>query len=281
MSGVDVFDELLRLRREGSRCALAIVTGTLGSAPGWLGAKMLVRQDGSIAGTVGGGSVEAQVIAAAREVMESGQPRRLVFNLNAESLEEGAPVCGGEMEVFIDPVIPAPVVYIFGGGHVGRSISQAASLAGFSTVVVDDREEFANPGRFPEASEVFAGVYEEIFPKLGVNESSFIVIVTRAHKDDLRVLRLAAVSPARYVAMIGSRRKVAEIFKALREEGVPQAALERVYAPMGLNIGAVTPGEIAVSVVAEMIAVRREAKSGWRGLSMSLTMQGVRGETGS
>lgn len=281
MSGMDVFDELLRLRREGSRCALAIVVGTHGSAPGWPGAKMLVREDGSIAGTVGGGSVEAQVIAAAREVMDNGQPRRLVFNLNAESLDEGAPVCGGEMEVFIDPVIPAPVVYVFGGGHVGRSISQAASLAGFSTVIVDDREEFANRSRFPEAAEVFAGAYEDIFPRLGINESSFIVIVTRAHKDDLRVLRLAAVSPARYVAMIGSRRKVTEILNALQTEGVPQAALERVHAPMGLNIGAVTPEEIAVSVVAEMIAVRRDARSDWRALSMSLSRKGARGETGS
>jgi len=267
---MDIFSELVRLRREGRKCALATVVAANGSAPGYEGAKMLVREDGSIAGTIGGGSVEAQVIDEALRVIESGKPRRLAFNLDAGSLDEGNPVCGGSMEVFVEPVLPQPVAFIFGGGHVGKSISQAATLAGFATVIVDDREEFANRSRFPEAEEVFAAPYEEVFPKLPINETSFLIIVTRGHKDDLRVLRLAATSPAKYVAMIGSRRKVTEIVKALENEGLARAALERIYAPMGLAIGAVTPGEIAVSVVAEMIAVRRQASTGWRDLSMSL-----------
>jgi len=235
---------------------------------------MLIREDGSIAGTIGGGSVEAQVIAAAQQVIETGKSQRLAFSLGAETLDEGHPICGGEMEVFVEPILPRPVAFIFGGGHVGKSISQVANLAGFATVIVDDREEFANRRRFPEADEVFATAYEEVFSKLPINESSFLIIVTRGHKDDLRVLRLAVGSPAKYVAMIGSRRKVAEIVRALENEGLPRMALERIYAPMGLAIGAVTPEEIAVSVVAEMIAVRRNAGSNWRALSMSLFSKG-------
>lgn len=145
-----------------------------------------------------------------------------------------------------------------------------AAIAGFETVVVDDREAFANRERFPEAGEVIAGEYEEVFPLLGVNDATFIVIVTRGHRDDMRVLRHAVGTPARYVAMIGSKRKVIAVVKELEKEGLPREAFERVHAPMGLEIGAITPEEIAVSVVAEMIAVRRGATSDWRALSKSI-----------
>jgi xanthine dehydrogenase accessory factor len=145
-----------------------------------------------------------------------------------------------------------------------------ATLAGFNTVVVDDRESFANRDRFPEAAEIHAGEYEEIFPKLQINETSYLVIVTRGHRDDMRVLRWAVGTPARYIAMIGSRRKVIALIRELEKEGIPAAAFERIFAPMGLEIGAVSPEEIAVSVVAEMIAVRRNAASGWRALSKTV-----------
>ncbi len=266
---MDVFEELVRLRRQGQRCALATIVEAHGSIPSYESAKLLVKEDGTIVGTVGGGCIEAEVLTTAREVLHTGRPRRLSFDLSHEIAYDRGLVCGGQLEIFVEPVNPLPRVYIFGAGHISKSLSKIAALAGFATVVVDDRESFARRDRFPEAEEVLAGEYEGVCEKLAVGEGSFIVIVTRGHRDDLRVLRWAARTPARYVAMIGSRRKVAGLARQLEEEGVPREALERIHAPMGLDIGAVTPEEIAVATVAEMIAVRRNAASGWRALSKS------------
>jgi xanthine dehydrogenase accessory factor len=274
---VDIYSEIVRLRRAGKKCALATIVSARGSIPSYESAKLLIREDGSIAGTIGGGCVEAQVLTAAREVIETGKPKHMTFDLSGDKLHDSGLICGGELEVFVEPVLPQPVAFIFGGGHISKSLSKVASLAGFATVIVDDRESFANRERFPEAEEIHAAEYEQVFPKLSVNESSYLIIVTRGHKDDLRVLRLAAATPARYVAMIGSRRKVIEIVKELEKDGVPAPALERIHAPMGLDIGAITPEEIAVSVVAEMIAVRRNADSSWRELSKSLFPRGTKG----
>jgi len=271
---MDVYEELVRLRRAGRKCALATIVDAQGSIPSYESAKLLVRDDGSIAGTVGGGCVEAQVVEAARQVIETGRPKRLYFNLGQDASFENGLICGGELELFIEPVFPQPRVFIFGAGHISKSLAKTASLAGFAAVVVDDREAFATRERFPDAEEVLSGPYETVLPALGANEASFIVIVTRGHRDDLRVLRLALATPARYIAMIGSKRKVLALAKQLESEGVPEEAFERVHAPMGLEIGAVTPEEIAVSVVAEMIAVRRDAPGDWRGISKSLFVSG-------
>ena len=145
-----------------------------------------------------------------------------------------------------------------------------ANLAGFATVIIDDREAFANRERFPEADEVYADEYESVFPKLAITSTSYLVIVTRGHRDDMRVLKLAVGTPARYIAMIGSKRKVLNVVKELEKEGVTRAAFERVHAPMGLDIGAISPEEIAIAVAAEMIAVRRNAASNWQALSLSV-----------
>jgi xanthine dehydrogenase accessory factor len=267
---MDIYAEIVRLRRAGRKCVLATIVDARGSVPSFTSSKLLVRDDGSTAGTVGGGCVEGQVLAAAREVMRSGKPKHLSFELNQDAAQENGLICGGQVEIYVEPVLPEPVAFLFGAGHVSKSLSAIASIAGFSTVIVDDRESFANRARFPEADEIHAGDYETVFPKLSINDSSFVLIVTRGHKDDLRVLRLAAATSARYVAMIGSRKKVLETVRLLAAEGLPESALERIHAPMGLDIGAITPEEIAVAVVAEMIAVRRNAQSGWRELSKSL-----------
>jgi xanthine dehydrogenase accessory factor len=267
---MDVFEELVRLRKLGRKCALATIVEVGGSIPSFQSAKLLVREDGSMVGTVGGGCVEAQVFTAAREVMATGRPKLLNFNLGQDVAYESGLICGGQVDIFVEPILPQPRALIFGAGHISKSLSKAASLAGFATCVIDDRESYANRERFPEADEVFAGEYEEVFPRLAVNEGSYLIIVTRGHRDDLRVLRWAAVTPARYVAMIGSMRKVITVVKELEQEGVPREALQRIHAPMGLEIGAVTPEEIAISVVAEMIAVRRNADSRWRELSKSI-----------
>jgi xanthine dehydrogenase accessory factor len=267
---MDVFEELVRLRKLGQKCALATIVEVGGSIPSFQSAKLLVREDGSMVGTVGGGCVEAQVFTAAREAMETGRPKLLNFNLGQDAAYESGLICGGQVDIFVEPILPQPRALIFGAGHISKSLSKVASLAGFATCVIDDRESYANRERFPEADEVLAGEYEEVFPRLAVNEGSYLIIVTRGHQDDLRVLRQAATTPARYVAMIGSKRKVISVVKELEKEGVPREALERIHAPMGLEIGAVTPEEIAVSVVAEMIAVRRNADSRWRELSKSI-----------
>jgi xanthine dehydrogenase accessory factor len=267
---MDLFEELVRLRRLGQKCALATIVEARGSIPSYETAKLLVREDGSIAGTVGGGCVEAEVWNAAREAIATEKPKRLSFNLAQNAAYDNGLICGGQLDILVEPILPQPRAFIFGAGHISRSLSKIANLAGFATVVVDDRESFANRERFPEADEVFAGEYEEVFPKLAVNETGYLVIVTRGHRDDMRVLRWAVSTPARYIAMIGSKRKVVSVVKELEKEGIAPQAFERIFAPMGLDIAAVTPEEIAVSVVAEMIAVRRNAESGWRALSKSV-----------
>jgi xanthine dehydrogenase accessory factor len=267
---MDVFEELVRLRRVGRKCALATIVQVRGSIPSYESAKLLVREDGSMIGTIGGGCVEGEVWNVAREVIASEKPRHLSFNLGQDAAYDNGLICGGQLDVFVEPVLPVPHVFIFGAGHISRSLSKAATLAGFSTVVVDNRDTFANCERFPEAAEVYAGEYEEIFPKLSINETSYVVIVTRGHRDDMRVLKLAIATPARYIAMIGSKRKVLNVVRELEKEGIDRTAFERIHAPMGLDIGAISPEEIAIAVAAEMIAVRRKATSNWRSLSLSV-----------
>jgi len=267
---MDIFDEIVALRRKGQKCALATIVQVNGSIPSYESAKLLVREDGSMIGTVGGGCVEAEVWNAAREVIGTEQPKHLTFSLGQDAAYDNGLICGGQLNVFVEPIIPQPRAFIFGAGHVSKSLSKVASLAGFATVIVDDREQFANSERFPEAEEVHAAEYEQIFPKLEINSSSYLIIVTRGHRDDMRVLEWALRTPARYISMIGSKRKVIGVMKELAKNGLPAEAFDRLHAPMGLEIGAISPEEIAVSVVAEMIAVRRNAPSDWKSIAKSV-----------
>ena len=257
---MDIFEEIARLRKAGRKAALATIINVQGSVPSYETSKILIRDDGSILGTVGGGCVEADVWATAQDVIREEKPRRLHFNLNENPDADQGLVCGGSLDIFIEPILATPTLYLFGGGHVSLSISKVASIAGFETVVVDDRPAFANKERFPEALETHAAPWEEAFPKLSVNEFSYLVIATRGHKGDLTCLRWALTTPARFIGMIGSRRKLIEFSKVLEAEGVTPDQFERVHSPVGLDVGALTPQEIAVSVVAEMIAVRRNVR---------------------
>ncbi len=267
---MDIYEEVVRLRRLGQKCALATIVQVNGSIPSYESAKLLVREDGSMVGTIGGGCVEAEVWNAAREVMETERPRQMNFSLGQDAAYDNGLICGGQLSVFVEPVVPQPRAFIFGAGHISKSISKVATLAGFATVIVDNRASFANQERFPEADGIFAEEYEEVFPKLQVRDTSYLIIVTRGHRDDMRVLRWAAGTNAKYIAMIGSKRKVIGVIKELEKEGISRAAFERIFAPMGFEIGAITPEEIAVSVVAEMIAVRRAPDSEWRSASKSV-----------
>ena len=267
---MDLYDEIVRLRKLGQKCAVATIVQVNGSIPSFESAKILVREDGSFMGTVGGGCVEAEVWNAAREVIETEKPRHLSFSLGQDAAYDEGLICGGQLNIFVEPVIPQPRAFIFGGGHVSKGISKIATLAGFSTSIIDNREAFANQERFPEAEATYAEEYEAVFPKLPVNSSSYIIIVTRGHRDDMRVLRWAVDTPAKYIAMIGSKRKTISVVHELEKEGIRREAFDKVFAPMGLEIGAEMPEEIAISVVAEMIAVRRAPDADWRQLSKSI-----------
>lgn len=267
---MDIFDEIVRLRKLGQKCAVATIVQVNGSIPSYESAKMVVREDGSMAGTIGGGCVEAEVWNAAREVIASERPKQMKFSLGQDAAYDNGLICGGQLEIFIEPVVPNPKAFIFGAGHISKSLSKVANLAGFASIIVDNRETYANKDRFPEAEEVLAEEYADVFPKLDIRDTSYVIIVTRGHRDDMLVLQWAVNTPARYIAMIGSRRKVLSVIKELEREGPPHGAFERIHAPMGFEIGAITPEEIAVSVVAEMIAVRRQPSADWRKLSKSV-----------
>jgi len=257
---MDLYEEIVRLRKDGRRGAVATIVNVRGSIPSFKTAKMLVRDDGSIVGTIGGGCVEAEVWQAAREVMESEKPRTLTFDLNQDPKYDTGLVCGGTLEIFVEPILPPADLYIFGAGHVATSLYQIARIAGFDVTIIDDRETYANRERFPEAHQVIAEDFDQAASQLAPNESSYVVIVTRGHRDDMRMLRWAVQTPAAYIGMIGSKRKTITIFKELQQEGLSAHLFDRVHAPVGLDIGAITPEEIAVSITAELIAKRRKVE---------------------
>jgi xanthine dehydrogenase accessory factor len=257
---MDIYEEIVKLRREGHKGAVATIVNVRGSIPSFKSAKMLVRDDGTIAGTIGGGCVEAEVWQAAREVIASEKPRTLTFDLNQDPKYDTGLVCGGTLEIFVEPILPPPLLYIFGAGHVGYELYKASGNAGFDVIVMDDREAYANRERFPEARQVIAEDFDKALAGLVPSESSYIVIVTRGHHDDMRVLRWAVQTPARYIGMVGSRRKAITIFRELTGEGLRPELFDRVHSPVGLDIGAITPEEIAVSIVAEIIGLRRHAE---------------------
>lgn len=257
---MDIYEEIVRLRRDGRRGALATIVNAQGSIPSFKTAKMLVRDDGSIVGTIGGGCVEAEVWQAAREVMEKEKPRTLRFDLNQSPKDDTGLVCGGTLDIFIEPILPPSLLYLFGAGHVAVNVYKVASNAGFDVTVVDDREAYASRKRFPDARDVIAEDFDKAIARLSPGESAYIVILTRGHRDDMRILRWAVQTPARYIGMIGSKRKTISIFRELTKEGISAELFKRVHAPIGLDIGAVTPEEIAVAVTAELIAHRRHAE---------------------
>ncbi len=257
---MDIYQEIVSLRKSGRRGAVATIVNVRGSIPSFKTAKMLVRDDGSIFGTIGGGCVEGEVWQAAREVMESEKPRTLSFDLNQDPKYDTGLVCGGTLEIFVEPILPPAELYVFGAGHVATSLYRVARIAGFDITVVDDREAYASRARFPEAQEVIAEDFDKVTARLQISESSYVVIATRGHRDDMRVLRWAVQTPARYIGMIGSKRKTITIFKELQQEGLAPELFDRVHAPVGLDIGAITPEEIAVAITAEIIAKRRNVE---------------------
>jgi len=258
----DIFEEIARVISEGGSAALATVIKVKGSTPRGEGSKMLIRSDGTILGSIGGGSLEAQVCQEALEVIKENMSKILHFDLTGKEIAQEGMICGGNMDVFLEPIVSQPTIYIFGAGHISFSIAKIARISGFKVVVVDDRPEFANPERFPDADQIIAQGFEAVFPGLKINKSSYIVIVTRGHLQDQKVLEWAVKSEAKYVGMIGSRKKNEAVFSNLQSKGIPIELLDSVHAPIGLDINAETPEEIAVSIIAEIIKIRREQEHG-------------------
>jgi xanthine dehydrogenase accessory factor len=354
----DIYSEILGSIKKGEGAALATIIGRTGSAPRAVGAKYLIRGDGSSTGTIGGGCVEAEVWQKAQEVIETGQGQVLQFKLTAEQLAEGGLICGGNIDIFIEPlretfleifqeikrmkqrggeallatlvsldgeypkgggakalirpsgeklgslsddqgldqrilreaapliegkktrllvfepegkgsswekadillepILSEPTVYLFGAGHVSQQIAPLAKKVLFKVVVIDDREMFANRERFPDSDEILVSEFEGCFDRLPIDDSSYIIIVTRGHLYDGSVLEQAVKTNARYIGMIGSRKKIHILYQQLMKKGVFREALNRVYAPIGLEIHSETPEEIAVSIVAQLIQVRGE-----------------------
>ena len=254
---MDVYDEILRLRRLGQKSAIATIVQVRGSIPSYESAKLLVREDGSMLGTIGGGCVEAEVWTAAQDVMRDEKAKIMTFDLTDESMGDGGLICGGKVEIFVEPILPTPKVVIFGAGHISTQVSKIATVAGFKTTVVDNRPVYANAERFPEAEAIFSESFEQAFDQIVPNENTYLIIVTRGHQEDQNVLRWAVKTDARYIGMIGSKRKIRAIVEQLEAEGISRERLERVFMPIGLDIGAVLPEEIAVAIVAELIHVRR------------------------
>lgn len=355
----DIYQILSELFEKGRLSVLATIINQTGSSPRSIGTKCLILDDGSLVGTIGGGTLEAQTLKMAKKVFDTGLPVRLSFSLkntdgssmgmlcggqveillelvsprnpiylsmfkqcmsiineggaglmatvidqdawqhdevpkmflvkDGESigslpgggeiedvllakmgriLDSGQPVIfpvvddgGNRTEIFAEPVSSIPVLYVFGGGHVSKQIVPLASRVGFQVVVIDDRQEFADSRHFPEAKEVYQFPFQGVMHRLPVGKSSFLVIVTRDHTHDKEVLGQALKTEARYIGMIGSKRKKKIIFEKLLEEGFTEKDFRRVHAPIGLEIGAETPEEIAVSIVAELIKVKAQDKS--------------------
>ena len=353
----DIYIEIVNALEAKEELALATIINRVGSAPREAGAKYLVKKNGTAVGSIGGGCVEADVWQEARKVIEKGEGSILHFKLTSEQLAEGGLICGGNIDIFLEPlredslniyrevlkikqqggagilatvisvdgashkkegvkvfikasgektgslfmgeelegrilkeaerllrvkkievmtvssaetahpwkkievllepIISEPTVYIFGAGHISQQLVPLVKKIDFKTVVIDDREMFANRDRFPDADEVIVTEFEKAFEQLTIDQSSYIVIITRGHLYDGLILDRAVKTDAHYIGMIGSKKKIQTLYQILLKKGIPKEALDKVHAPIGLDIHSETPEEIAVSIVAQLIMERR------------------------
>ncbi len=252
----EVFAAVADALERGEAAALITIVSTTGSTPQRVGAKMLVFRDGRTVGTIGGGCYENDAFGKARLAIDARAPQLVHYELSDDFAQETGLICGGQMDVYIEPIEPSPELFIVGAGHVGFHLARIAQEVGFRVHVADDREKFANAERFPTAAEIIVDDIPSWIAQARIPPHAYVVIVTRGHTNDLEALRALAPRDLRYLGLIGSRAKVARIYDALTADRMPADALKRVHAPIGLDIGAVTPQEIAVSIVAELIAVK-------------------------
>ena len=253
MKDLKLYEEIIRLTRLGEPFALATVTASSGSSPRKAGAKMLVRRDGSTLGTVGGGRVELETVQSAQAALEEGEPRMLPFVLT----EEHGFACGGAMTVYVEPHGSAPHLVMFGAGHVGKAVADLAKRCGFRVTVVDERPECTGREALPFADEIICCTVAEAFGQLRLNDRSYVVIATPGHAHDFDAVRGALATPAGFIGLLGSRRKREALMHTLEREGVSPEQRKRVITPVGLEIAAETPEEIAVSIMGQLVRERR------------------------
>lgn len=251
---MDILKKIVDAKEAGIPIIIATVVDAKGSTPREIGAKMIVRQNGQVVGTIGGGAIEKTAVDEALKLFQSGEAKTVHYNLGDLRMQ-----CGGKMSIFFEPIFPNPQLFIFGAGHVGQALSKIADMLNYRVTIIDDRPEFANNERFPRARPIIVEEYSKAFDALELDEKSHIVIVTYKHLNDEVVLQNCINQPFKYIGMIGSRSKVKKALTALKKQGITDEVVRKIHAPIGLNIGANTPEEIAVAIAAEMIAVRNGA----------------------
>jgi len=263
---LSIYQVLAELEKNGESGVLCTIIRSRGSTPRHAGSKMLVFEEGNFIGTVGGGEVEQRVIHEALEAFKDGKPRLVNYDMVDPS--QGDPgVCGGQLEVYVEPVLPKPTILIVGGGHVGSAVAHLANWLGFRVLVSDDREEFCTPESNPDADAFYPVKMDRLPEQVNISSQTYIVLTTRGATVDVEGLPVLLRSRAGYIGVIGSRRRWKITRKALEEAGVPKEALDRIHSPMGLELNAETPEEIAVSIMAEIIMLRNGAS----GQSMKMT----------
>ncbi|MGD2176805.1 MAG: XdhC/CoxI family protein [Anaerolineae bacterium] len=248
-----IYEAALDAIRRGEPAAMVTVIQTHGSTPRQTGAKMLICAGGRTVGTVGGGPLEAWVIEQGQEALAEGRSRLLQRRLE----ENAQDVCGGDMHLFVEVLLPRPTLLVIGAGHIGQAVAAIGAQLGYRIAVLDERPELVTVERFPEADVLLYGPFDEELERFPLTEHTYVVIVTPHHSLDEKALAVTAKRPVPYVGLLGSHRRTKATFERAREMGVPHAFLERIHTPVGVDIAAETPREIAVSILAEVIAARR------------------------
>jgi len=255
MAQASIIQTLAELEANGQAGVLCTIIETNGSTPRHEGSKMLVFADGSFTGTIGGGEIENRVREMAMQALKDGKSRVLRYNMIDPS--RGDPgVCGGTVEVFVEPFLPQPTLVVVGGGHVGKAVAHLAHWLGFRVAVSDDRPEFCTPDANPEADLFYPVPMAELPEQMQINPYTYFVLTTRGSAVDVAGLPALLASQAAFIGVIGSRRRWVTTRKALLDAGVPEEQIKRVVSPMGLELNAETPEEIAVSIMAEIIMLR-------------------------
>jgi xanthine dehydrogenase accessory factor len=251
-----IYHSLAQLEITGQPAVLCTVIASQGSTPRHEGSKMLVYPDGRTEGSVGGGELEGRVVVAAQEALQDGKPRTLAFSM-VDPARGDPGVCGGIMTVFVEPILPLPTLVVIGAGHVGRAVVHLAKWLGFRAVVSDDRPEFCNPESVPDADAYFCCSIAELPAQYPISPTHYLILTTRNVMVDVPGLPALLNTPAAYIGIIGSKRRWTTTRNKLLEMGVAEEKLNRITSPMGLELQAETPEEIAVSILAEIIMLRR------------------------
>ena len=252
----DIFERIIEVKKKNIPSALAIVTRTEGSVPRKPGAKMVITRDRNIFGTLGGGDLEVRIIREAIKAIEEGKPKICSFTLD---VEKGGldMMCGGTVEVYIEPLLPPEKIIIFGAGHITRSLAPMMKRIGFRVTIVDDTPDFVKKEYFPDIEDIHLEDMEAFAERLPSGQNTYVVVLSRGFSRDRAILAKLLKKDFRYIGMIGSKRKMENVIRVLKEEGIPDQAFSKLKSPIGLDIGAETPEEIAISIAGEIVAIRK------------------------